>query len=239
MTKIQEKVQEKVQDKIVSKKIRESRSLHLQSYVMIISAAFLALAIAARFIPYFPIDLTITRAIQHISAGWFYTLMSAISFIGYSPQEMIIVSIIVGGLFVSGLRWEAIVGTINAVTITIMSIFLKTTVHRVRPNIDLVHVFRHLGEYSFPSGHVLFYTSFFGYLFFLTYSLMKKSNLRTIILSILGMFIVLIAPSRIYLGAHWASDVLGAYMFGSVWLLLIIYIYRSGKKRFFQTQPTA
>jgi undecaprenyl-diphosphatase len=46
---------------------------------------------------------------------------------------------------------------------------------------------------------------------------------------ICGLLIVLIGPSRVYLGAHWASDVIGSYVIGVLWLLMIILPYlRSG-----------
>jgi membrane-associated phospholipid phosphatase len=51
--------------------------------------------------------------------------------------------------------------------------------------------------------------------------------------------VLLIGPSRIYVGQHWASDVLGAYLLGTVWLSLSIRIYRWGKPRYFVNQPVA
>jgi len=38
--------------------------------------------------------------------------------------------------------------------------------------------------------------------------------------------IVLIGPSRVFLGAHWASDVVGGYLIGTIWLILLILAYR-------------
>jgi membrane-associated phospholipid phosphatase len=51
--------------------------------------------------------------------------------------------------------------------------------------------------------------------------------------------VALIGLSRIYVGQHWASDVLAAYLLGSVWLSLSILFYRWGKPRFFINQPVA
>jgi undecaprenyl-diphosphatase len=51
--------------------------------------------------------------------------------------------------------------------------------------------------------------------------------------------IALIGMSRIYLGQHWASDVLGAYLLGTLTLVVNIWFYRWGKKRFFVRQPVA
>ena len=54
-----------------------------------------------------------------------------------------------------------------------------------------------------------------------------------------GGLVVLIGASRIYLGQHWASDVLGAYLLGSLTLVAYIQIYLWGKTRFFVHQPVA
>jgi membrane-associated phospholipid phosphatase len=51
--------------------------------------------------------------------------------------------------------------------------------------------------------------------------------------------VALIGVSRIFEGQHWASDVLAAYLLGSVWLSGSIAIYRWGKPRYFANQPTA
>jgi undecaprenyl-diphosphatase len=76
-------------------------------------------------------------------------------------------------------------------------------------------------------------------MWFLAYTLMKRSAWRTGLLVILGSLIVLVGASRIYLGQHWPSDVLGAYLLGSLTLVVIIWFYRWGKKRFFVRQPVA
>jgi undecaprenyl-diphosphatase len=81
-------------------------------------------------------------------------------------------------------------------------------------------------DFSYPSGHVVAFVSLYGFLFFLTYVLFKRSVWRTAALGVLGSLIVLIGPSRIYLGHHWASDVLGGYAFGTAYLLILVEAYR-------------
>ena len=85
----------------------------------------------------------------------------------------------------------------------------------------------------------MYYVGFFGFVWFLVYTLLKRSWRRTATLTILGIFIALVGLSRIYLGQHWASDVLGAYLLGTLTLLVNIWFYRWGKKRFFIRQPVA
>ena len=119
------------------------------------------------------------------------------------------------------------------VGVGLLGSLVKEVVQRQRPTPALVNVFSPLSDYSFPSGHVLFFTAFLGFLFFLLYTLTPHSTLRTLGLVIMGALIGLVGVSRVYLGQHWPSDVLGAYLMGSVWLALMIYLYRWGKPRFF------
>jgi len=80
---------------------------------------------------------------------------------------------------------------------------------------------------------------FGGFVGFLAYTLLKRSWVRTALLTVIGIGIALMGPSRIYLGHHWFSDVLGAYVLGSLWLALSIKFYRRGKLTFFRGQTVA
>ena len=207
--------------------------------MIVISSAFAILTMLAKSTPFFPLDLQITRGIQTITNPVFGQVMNWLSWPGFPPQTFIIPAVIVAFLYGLGLRWEAIAALVAAVSSSAVGGLIKVMIQRPRPTANLVHVFRILNSYSFPSGHVLFYVAFFGFLFFLAFSLLKHSVLRTVVLVVLGLMIVLIGMSRVYLGQHWASDVLGAYLLGSLTLVANIAFYRWGKSRFFvaKTQP--
>jgi membrane-associated phospholipid phosphatase len=85
----------------------------------------------------------------------------------------------------------------------------------------------------------MFYLGFFGFIGFLAFSLLKPSFKRSLILALIGSLVLLIGISRIYLGEHWASDVLGSYLLGSLTLVATIQVYLWGKTRFFVHQPVA
>jgi undecaprenyl-diphosphatase len=108
---------------------------------------------------------------------------------------------------------------------------IKLLVHRPRPDAELVHVARPLTGYSFPSGHVVFYTGFFGFLMYLILTLFPPSPWRAALLAVLGALILLVGPSRVVLGGHWPSDVGGGYLLGGLWLLVSIGLYRWGRAR--------
>ena len=103
---------------------------------------------------------------------------------------------------------------------------LKRLWLRPRPSEDVLNIVGDSPEgYSFPSGHTLLYVSFFGFLFYWTYTFVRPGRLRTALLWTLGVLIGLIGVSRVYLGHHWPSDVLASYALGFAWLLVLIQWY--------------
>jgi membrane-associated phospholipid phosphatase len=226
-------------EQIAPKPTRRWRARVFQAYLVVATAAFGLLVVLASMSNYFSVDLSVTRAVQTINVAWFASFMWGVSSIGYAPQMIVLVAAAAVLLLVIGLRWESV--TVLAATAGSASLgeLIKIVVHRPRPGAILVNVFQQLNSYSFPSGHVLTYTAFFGFLFFLGYTLLKPSFARTVLLAVLGSLVALVGVSRIYVGDHWASDVIGAYLLGSLWLVLTVYVYRWGKTRFFVRQPLA
>lgn len=234
-----QQTQSKAQEVTAPKKVRNYRALAFQTYLIVAIVTFTVLAFLANLFPYFKIDLFISQSFQNFNPPLFLEFMVFISYWGFYPQMPIIIIAILVFIFVSGLRWESIVGGINILGAGLIAGILKTLIGRDRPAEDLINVVANLHDKSFPSGHVLTYTAFFGYLWFLSFTLLKPSILRNLLLIIFGGFVILVGPSRVYMGQHWPSDVFGAYLMGSLWLLFTIFLYRLGKKRFFISQPTA
>jgi undecaprenyl-diphosphatase len=172
-----------------------------------------------------PFDLNTTLTLQRIEHTAFEDLMVSLSLPGYQPWSVFIVA---GGcLLVAGwLNWRD--GLFLAGTIAFQGLtnhLIKTAIGRPRPPENLVEVFLPVGGRSFPSGHVMLYTVFFGFLFFLAWTQMRRTPWRVAVLLITGAFVMLIGPSRIFLGAHWMSDVVAAYLVGLIILLFAIEFY--------------
>ena len=223
---------------IAPRPTRRYRAAAFQTYVFIAAAGFVTMAVVAHAIPYFPIDLTITRAVQEYHGQPFARLMYDVSWIGFMPQVWVICLVTAGLIMAFGLRWEAI-ACLFAEAGVVIGALVKLVVTRPRPSADLVHVFAQLPSSGFPSGHVLEFTCFGGFLGFLAFTLIKPSVGRSIVMAALGLLIMLMGLSRIYQGQHWFSDVMGAYLLGSLWLALSIKLYRWGKPKFFVRQPVA
>jgi len=158
----------------------------------------------------------------------FFALMTVIG----GPVVMgLMTGLVAGALFFRKRRRWATYVIVTAGGGGLLNMELKRYFERARP--ALAEMLRRAHGYSFPSGHVLFFVTFFGFLLFLTVTLVKPSWWRTILLVVLGAMIALIGISRIYEGQHWASDVIGSYLLGSVWLALTVMVYNWGETRYF------
>jgi undecaprenyl-diphosphatase len=115
---------------------------------------------------------------------------------------------------------------------TLINRLMKWLIARPRPTIEVVNVQREWAHESFPSGHVAFYVCFFGFLFFAAFALLpKKSWKRRLATTLAALPLLLVGLSRVYLGAHWPSDTLGAYLLSGIWLAFVLHQYRRWKAR--------
>ncbi len=124
------------------------------------------------------------------------------------------------------LRLEAIVVLATLWTNAVSRTGIKRLIARPRPKPLLIRVKRQSKGRSFPSGHVASSINFWGWLF--TIALLRKEMnpfWRMSLLSIPPLFIALVGPTRIYLGDHWATDVLGGYLFGGGWFGFSLRLY--------------
>lgn len=98
----------------------------------------------------------------------------------------------------------------------VLNLILKDTFHRPRPTImPLVHE----TSYSFPSGHAMNSFVFYAAIAYFYIRSSKENNKNTFLISFLcSCMILLIGISRIYLGAHFPSDVIAGYFAGFFWL---------------------
>lgn len=224
---------------VVGKPWRRYRANLFIAYLIGATVFFLILAVLAKTVAYFTFDVTLTNAVQSFKPAWFNALMVGLTWMGFGPQAYIITLLILLFLFASGLKWEMVTALFSVIGSSLLGLGIKVLIDRPRPSADVVVVLNQLSDFSFPSGHVLFFTVFFGFMVFLAFTLLKRSWWRTILLVVLIGMVSLIGVSRVYVGQHWASDVMAAYLLGSLWLTLTVLAYRWGKTRFFGHQPVA
>jgi undecaprenyl-diphosphatase len=173
-------------------------------------------------------DLAMTQAVQGIAAPWFGPLMLGVSVFGFFPQSVLIIAGVAALFWRAGYRTEAGFALAASASV-LLTEAIKQVVGRPRPDADLVTVVEGLGGHSFPSGHTLFYVTFFGFLAYLAYAQLRPGRLRTTVLWLTGFLILLVGPSRIWMGQHWASDVLASYALGLTYLVALVQFY--GRRR--------
>ena len=112
----------------------------------------------------------------------------------------------------------------NLAIVTVLNQLIKRIFQRPRPT-----EYRIIEEtgYSFPSGHSMVSMAFYGYFIYLIYKYVKNKYVKWISISLLSLLICAIGISRIYLGVHYTSDVLGGFLISISYL--IIYISAANK----------
>ena len=107
----------------------------------------------------------------------------------------------------------------NLGIVTILNQIIKFIMQRPRPT-----EFRIIEEtgYSFPSGHSMVSLAFYGYLIYLIYKYINNKHLKRTLIILLSVLICIIGVSRIYLGVHYTSDVLGGFLISLAYLIIYI-----------------
>jgi undecaprenyl-diphosphatase len=142
---------------------------------------------------------------------------------------IVVIALAVGAIIVAvqNRRPDIIWGFIAALTAFCFSSSLKLFLHRTRPDTLYVTTMR-FKSYSFPSGHAFGTTLIYGLLIYLVHNALQAP--WNYLLVLFGMItIITIGLSRIYLGAHFPSDILGGWLLGLLFLLIIItFVFSNG-----------
>ena len=134
-------------------------------------------------------------------------------------------------------RWsDALFVFLASSTSVLVGDALKLLVARPRPPAELVRVSDLQESYGFPSGTALLSVALLGTV---GYLILRTRSSRPVVFVTLGVSLPLILAnglSRVYVGEHWATDVLGGWIFGVAWLIAMVavhrgWLYRRAKSR--------
>ncbi len=103
---------------------------------------------------------------------------------------------------------------------------LKAVADSPRPTPSLVEVTEQSSGLGFPSSHVVSAVLLYGSIIYLAPRLVRPRPLRRLVVAVAAAAIAVTGFGRIYTGAHWPSDVLGGYLWGTVLLLVVLWGYR-------------
>ncbi|RZA00315.1 MAG: phosphatase PAP2 family protein [Sphingobacteriaceae bacterium] len=196
------------------------------TYVLaFISIGFLLLTAFVLYFPESVIDREFSEDVQSYQLPLFDKLMKMVSYPGYMPEAPIMVITCAGIFYLKKFKKEALFVVLTMLS-GLVSTIVKYLVDRPRPSSDIVKIALQTHQQSFPSGHVMFYVIFFGFVALLMYSLKTINRALRITIGVLCMAMIFTIPvSRIYLGAHWFTDVLGGFLLGIICLYALGYFY--------------
>ncbi len=174
-------------------------------------------------------DQVLISTIQGFESPTLTIVMNFFTFIGSFPSVFVISLFAVLFLyFVLKHRIELILFASVVIGTPIINLILKQIFHRARPDL---HRLIEIGGYSFPSGHAMNAFAVYGILAFLLWRHIPSCLGRTTLFLISSGFIFMIGISRIYLGVHYPSDIIGGYLASGFWLSMAIWFFKRYKER--------
>lgn len=191
---------------------------------------FLVLAAFAAFYDRFPADERIAHTMQDIDVPAFGGFVDFVNWLGGWPCIALAVTLaVVFALVRSG--WEALLTVLTLAPRGLNSL-VKGWIERPRPSPDFIDVSERAEGFGFPSGHTVGTTVLFGALFFLLPTLVPWRPLRWALQAGCLLIVVAAGPARVYVGAHWPSDVLAGHLLALLVLVPLLAGYRAVTGRF-------
>jgi membrane-associated phospholipid phosphatase len=174
-------------------------------------AVFAADTIAATAYAYLPFDVPVERFLQSINWGPLVQVFLALDWIEGTRQQIVAIA---GIVIIAAVNWRAVpMVVLAALSGAVYSLSVMMIV-RPRPSESLVHVIRHTGSGSYPSGHVAFFSWFVIMLIVcLAYGRVPRA-VTAALWVVAALFLLIVCIGRIYLGEHWPSDVIGGLALG-------------------------
>lgn len=168
-----------------------------------------------------PGDVWMSRVVQDsfpASLAWIVQTMNALG----GTLGAILLSVAVGLAFI--LMGHRSAGALVLATLAIRPVnsLLKLAIDSPRPSGANVQILEFANGLGFPSGHVMGATLFYGAIAYLAPRVCRSMALARVVQAASISMIVLMGISRVHVGAHWPSDVIGGYLWGSITLFLVI-----------------
>ena len=188
---------------------------------LVLLAGFAVLSGFAASYDRFPADLWLAQRLQEIDVAGFEQALDWAEDLADTP---LIIGVWLGGvaaLFVATRRWEALL-LLTSVLARLLNAGVKELIDRPRPAADLVAVSDHPSNSAFPSGHADGVIVLYGLLFYFITLFVSQPRLRLLGQAACLWLILFTGMERVYVGAHWPSDVLGGYYLGGLILAAII-----------------
>ena len=134
-----------------------------------------------------------------------------------NPIILILLSLVI--LLICKDKKMGLIIIINLLVSILLNIIFKGIIQRDRPLEDFLII---ESGYSFPSGHSMVSMAYYGLIIYFIYKKIKAKRVRNVLMILIGFLILAIGFSRIYLGVHFASDVIGGFLISIIYLVCAI-----------------
>jgi undecaprenyl-diphosphatase len=195
------------------------------SFLLIAGGIFAAIAVSINLPLLNEIDHSVTHFLQHYRTAGLDVFFFAFSFLGNSLVVMLLAAAVAIALWRHGHPRAGLLVLLSLLSLP-MNVLLKDWAVRPRPTADAVLILLPRVGMSFPSGHAMGSTVVYGFLAALAWMRLPPSRLRTGLTSTLAALPLPIGLSRIYVGAHWLSDVVAGIAAGAFLLVPLVGLYR-------------
>jgi membrane-associated phospholipid phosphatase len=172
----------------------------------------------------FTVDESAFQYMSHHVTDTNTSIMQGASFLGSQlflvPAWLLLLVVF---YFIERNKWYLIKVTTISLSTLLLMLGLKFFFNRSRPLIPLL---KQVPGLSFPSGHAFMSFVFYGMLIYIINLEVKNKWLKGILFFILGLIIISIGVSRVYLRVHYASDVIAGFCFGLLSLTILLWLLR-------------
>lgn len=207
------------------KKIFSGPEKLIIGFLIVSFAAALALAVLVYFSPLNGPDIRISQTLQNQNPAVLTPLMKFVSFFG-DIRVAVLNVIFAATFFIFLSRPKEALFAFMTLPASGLAFIFKIIVNRPRPDAHLIEVYQRLPDPAFPSGHAVYYVVFFGFIFVAMFTVKELPLLIRLAAGTLSMFLIFsVSFSRVYLGVHWATDVIGGYFLGFATLSALLYFY--------------
>lgn len=168
-------------------------------------------------------DRSAELSVHHTLGPATYGFFKVITSLDNNPQSTVFLIFVL--LVLLGLRrwWSVLVSVVVVIGGTLVDTLVKVLVARPRPH--LFHQPIQANGYSFPSGHSVGATTLLLLVGFLTWHVSRSRGLTAAVTVVCMGLAGLIGLSRVVLGVHWPSDVVGGFALGSAWLAAMVLLF--------------
>jgi len=191
-----------------------------------LAAFFLVIAVAVANGKTANFDIGVSNYIYSLRNPAATAIMHGISSVSSTPATGLLTAVVIAAFWFKNRRKTALFFGATLLVSVIANNAIKYSVHRFRPDISPLE---DASFYSFPSGHSMNSLVFYGTLLYIAHKSIKNKQLLAVLDAIAIIFVAFVGFSRVYLGAHYPTDVAAGFVAGTCVLSAAIFMEKTGK----------